>query len=155
MSDQEAVSVTVLVCAAVFAPSASCVSEAGLFLNVNVKRMRQIHGRCKNSLRLVSLARHRCVTPSCVDPACRHPSTTCRTHTLSLKCAFAAKWFHVDEHRSLFVTVKLIMREPEASSIRSCLHFAFSWDLFRLVPSCPAMWFRRECQVIFFVLAYL
>lgn len=73
--------------------------------------------------------------PVPIQPGTSHPPHA--AHTLSFIKVFAAKWFNADEHGSLFVTVKLIMKEPEADSMRSWLHFVFSWDLPRLGPSCP------------------
>lgn len=61
-----------------------------------------LYGRCENSLRRVSLARHRChsvLRRPDLAPSVRHPCTTCHTHThthtpLFQVCVFAAKLFN-------------------------------------------------------------
>lgn len=60
-----------------------------LFLNDNVMKVWQRYGRCENSLRLVSLAHHRCCSIRCWSSL--SPSIQQMPHNLLLKCVAVAK----------------------------------------------------------------
>lgn len=117
-------SIIVFVCAALAWPALCiCVwfEMAPFFLNVNVRRMRPSCGRCENSLRLMSLARHRChsvLHRSSLAPSIRYMR---RTHIL-LKYAFTLAWFSATGLQAPFVT-ELIIKKT----------LIFSWGLSKLL----------------------
>lgn len=80
-----------------------CVFDTAPFLNVNVMWMRQIYGRCKNSLRLVSLAHHRCHSVLCWSSLAPFIHHMLLTHFFLWKSVFPAKWFNASKCQSLWL----------------------------------------------------
>lgn len=106
-----------------------CVFDTAPFLNVNVMWMRQIYGRCKNSLRLVSLAHHRCHSVLCWSSLAPFIHHMLLTHFF-YESLYSLQNDLMPQSASL-CNCWLVINELEADSVAPALFFVFSQDSFK------------------------